>query len=348
MADTDEYTLTLDVDDDYKTMEEEPDQNTVIDPKKAQEDLEKVNPDYADLAKGDDESEDEDSDEGPEVELSPAEQKAVDDGWMPKDEWEEAGNDPEDWVDAKTFNMRGELLGKVYKERNARQQLQGEIQELRTVIRQLGEHNQKLASREIDEAISELRSQRAAAEADEDYEAVGSIEDKLDYLRDAKKSLKQRPQQQQQKQQVPPGLQNFLQQGRQAFADWVEDNPWFQQDRAMQSVAKDAADDIFNQNVDESGNPTITPEVLLSRVKSQVKKAFPHKFGGKRQPSKVASSNSEGRAKARTTGKKWSGKDMSSEQRRIYRNLKAAGLDISESDYANQLAKLGELPSQQR
>ena len=40
-------------------------------------------------------------------------EKASSGGWKPLDDWIEDGKDPEEWVDATTFNVRGEFIGKL-------------------------------------------------------------------------------------------------------------------------------------------------------------------------------------------------------------------------------------------
>lgn len=357
-AKEEEYRTIFDVSDDYADAGVDENDFTPHAPKKDPDPAPKKDkdPDAEDLEKNQESEEEEESEEESfeNTQLSPAEEKAVANGWMTEEDWKEAGNDPDDWVDARTFNMRGELLGKVYKERAARQQLEGRIGELQTVIKQLGDHNLKIAQREVDDAISTLRSQKAEAQSNEDYESVNEIDDRLDELKQAKQQLaegaqQQQRQAQQQQPQVPPALRTWLSQGQAVMQDWMAQNPWFQKDSVMNAAASRLADEIVNESLDESGVPSITPEAMLSRVKMRMKQEFPQKFrsAGPRKPA-VASGANEGRARAQAKTGKYSARDMSSEQRRIYKAMKEAGTPISESEYAAQLAKLGELPSQQR
>ena len=48
--------------------------------------------------------------EAPKVEVSPTQQKAMEQGWKPKEEWEAEGKDPSEWRDAKEYVERGELF----------------------------------------------------------------------------------------------------------------------------------------------------------------------------------------------------------------------------------------------
>lgn len=349
------FKTTYDVADDYEAVGQDENEFTSHEPKPDKEvkPPKDEDPDLEHLLKGQRSEEEADEDESEsEPELSPSEEKAVANGWMPKEDWEKAGNDPDDWVDARTFNMRGDLLGKVYKERGARQQLQSQVQELQKVIYQLGEHNAKLAQKEISEATRTLRAQRSEAERDEDYQTVAEIDEKLDQLTEAKGQLKEYAAQQpddKQQQKVPQGLQNFLIEGRQAFADWANENSWFNQDRVMQAAARSIADEVFNENIDADGNPGITPEALLSRVKMRIKQEFPHKFKQQRRSAVVNEPGSgDGKSRTRGTKGKYSERDLSAEQRKMFRAMKQVGTPISASEYARQLAELGELPSQQK
>jgi hypothetical protein len=63
------------------------------------------------------------------VELSPDEQRAMEHGWRPKEEWE---GDPEDWVSAREFNRRGELFARIAKYGNENKEMRDSFTTLAT------------------------------------------------------------------------------------------------------------------------------------------------------------------------------------------------------------------------
>ena len=62
------------------------------------------------------------------------EQTAIDGGWLPEIQWE---GEPDEWVDAKTFNNRGELMERI---KSQTSQLKGQdkrIQKMQKAIDEL-------------------------------------------------------------------------------------------------------------------------------------------------------------------------------------------------------------------
>ena len=53
------------------------------------------------------------------VDESPDVLKARSNGWTSKEEWVAKGNDADDWVSAKRFNERGEMMGEIHRLRNS-------------------------------------------------------------------------------------------------------------------------------------------------------------------------------------------------------------------------------------
>ena len=50
-------------------------------------------------------------------EYSSAEQAAMEQGWLPKEDWEEAGRDPDEWRSAREFNDRGEFFKTIHQQK---------------------------------------------------------------------------------------------------------------------------------------------------------------------------------------------------------------------------------------
>ena len=72
--------------------------------------------------------------------LSPAEETASAGGWKPEDEWEGTG----EWIDARTFNMRGELMDRI---KSQTSQLRGQdkkMTKLESGLKELADHNKRI------------------------------------------------------------------------------------------------------------------------------------------------------------------------------------------------------------
>lgn len=133
------------------------------------------------------------------------EEKASQEGWKPYDEFVENGGDPEKWVPAAIFNVRGEFIGKLKdQDKQFNERLQG--------VNQLHEAQLKIQR-------EELMSERADAIKEGGQQAVdrvAAIDKQLD-------TLSQAPVQNA----VPPELQ-----------EWNQKNSWIKQAGARSVFAQ--------------------------------------------------------------------------------------------------------------
>ena len=122
-------------------------------------------------------------------------EQASKDGWKPYDDWVEGGGDPEKWVPASIFNVRGEFIGKLKdQDRQFNERLQGVNQ---------------LHQAQLEVQREELLAERADAIKSGGQEAVNKvaqIDKQLDTLSQPQPST------------VPPELQ-----------EWNERNSWIKQ-----------------------------------------------------------------------------------------------------------------------
>lgn len=80
-----------------------------------QEDLEVSDALPEELDQEQEQEQEQEQDEAPK--LSEAEERASNDGWMPKEDWVAKGRDVDDWTSAKSFNKNGELMGAITENR---------------------------------------------------------------------------------------------------------------------------------------------------------------------------------------------------------------------------------------
>ena len=186
------------------------------------------------------------------------EEKALAQGWKPKDEWD---GDPEDYRDARTYIDRGELLGKLKTQNN-------ELKEVKTMLSYMSEHNKKVYTAGYERAIVDLKAQRIAAMKDENFEAVAAIEEAIDQNKDALNQIKRQP----------PAVQAPVQD--KALADeWLSKNSWYKTDTSLKHWANGMAVDYARVN------PGVTEAEIYSFLAKEVRKEFPHKFRKQGAPS---------------------------------------------------------------
>lgn len=281
-------------------------------------------------------------DEGPAT--NEQESMARSQGWVPLEEWEEQGKDPSEWVDAREFNYRGQLMDRIKTQTRQLKQQEKSIQELKDGLRALSEHNKKIAKVEFEKAKRALKQQKITALENHDYETVADLDDKIADLSRYDVDELEAPGEEKKPEQ-PEGPQ-LDPRAKQTIDAWYADprNEWFHKDEDMRDVAMIAAAKYRQMEGDAA-----TPEGMLEAIERKVRTVFPQKFQkGKIGAPTVAepSAVTGGRRPAGSSKKKtYSAKDLNDEQRRIARVLAHDGV-LTEDEYAQQLADLGELDSQ--
>lgn len=209
------------------------------------------------------------------------EQKAMANGWTPKDQWE----GPEDeWVSAKQFNKNGELFGRInsYKHK---------ISGLEKTVTALVKHNEKVYETAFKDALDKLKAERRVALREGDAELVEEIEERIEKVQE---------QQEQQQQEFKQDVAAPQQQIHPDFEPWIERNSWYANNDELRGFA-DGAAKRFVREAQEHGQQVPFPE-LLRKVENYIKETFPEKFGSapKRQGggSERGDSGARGRTKA--------------------------------------------------
>lgn len=180
--------------------------------------------------------------------LSPAEQKAAQYGWKPKEEWE---GSPEDWISAAEFNRRSELFGKISSQRH-------EVAELKKAIKQM--HSMMVAnnSKGYQNAIDNLKYEREQALAEGDTDKVILLDGQLEAT------------QQHMKQSTNEMLQGVqVNDTPEYYQQWREQNSWYGSDAKMTAYA----DAVAKAIVAEKGN-NIDKQQLLKEIAEDTLSTF--------------------------------------------------------------------------
>lgn len=264
-----------------------------------------------------------------EPQLSPAEEKARSQGWVSEDEWVEQGKDADDWVDAKQFVFRGELMQRIQQQSKQLHESTGKIDQLTKALQKMGEMNSKIAEEQYKKALQTLKRQKAEALSDEDHDAVVEIEDQIDEIKEAQKALKEESEapKANETSSIPP-----------EFTAWIAENSWYNTDPVLKSVADTIGSSYAAQN------PDLPPAAVLDYVARQVKLEMPHKFGG-RKPQGQAVIEKGGRPNSPVRGKKpkYTAKDLDDEQLKIGKTFVDTGALPDIQAYVDQLVEIGEL-----
>lgn len=241
------------------------------------------------------------------------EERARQQGWKPFEEWD---GDPDEWVGPETFIVRGEFFDK---QRN----LQKQLKEQQEVIRQQAEMARKLAEKESEDKVKELRSQKALAYENEDWDKVVEIDEQIKSAQDEAKQVSEQAVE-------PQGNTNP------EFEEWVNrpENSWYKNNKALRAAA-DAMAVEYARN-----NPQADFQEVADVVTKQMAEEFPDKFNKRPKNTRVNEPSMNGNSAAR---KKASVNKLTEQQKKIGQKFVRQGAVKNLQEYAEQLAAIGEI-----
>lgn len=183
--------------------------------------------------------------------LSAIEQKAIEMGWRPKEEFD---GDETDFIDATEFVRRKPLFDKIEHQNK-------ELKEVKKVLRSLQDHHVKVKETEFQRAVELLKAQKKQAYEEGDTDRIIEVDDQIADMRAQRTAQAKAVEVTQEAQQIHPD-----------FANWVSQNGWYAQDKSLRKFA-----DSLGVSYAED-NPHLTPNEVLKFVTSKVKQAYPEKF----------------------------------------------------------------------
>lgn len=236
--------------------------------------------------------------------LSAAEQQAMEQGWVPQDEWE---GDPEQWRPAKEFLDRGELFKKIEDQNRT-------IKEFKRALDDLKGHHAKTRETEYARAIQALKAQKIAALEEGDAATVVKLDDQIDLVKDEQSKLKQAAYEPQEPQVSPE------------FTNWVDKNKWYETSQPMRAYA-----DALGRDLAYKG---LSPGEVLKEVERQVREEFPQKFrnANRDKPGAVEGSTNKG-------GKTGGDVVLSDDERRVMQRFVRTGV-MTEKEYMAELKRI--------
>ena len=242
-----------------------------------------------------------------ERQLSPVEQKALEQGWKPREEFD--GND-DDFIDAKEFVRRGELFSKIEHQSK-------EVKQLRQALEALKAHHSKTKETEFKRALKQLDQARRQAVVDGEHDRAFALEDKIEEIKEEKEEFD--------KEFVAsvPSAQNT----DPVFESWQANNSWYGKDKAMTAFA----DKLGIELRAEVLAGALSKEDVFAKIAREVKAEFKHKFQNAKasRPGAVEPSSRGGRTNSSSVV-------LTDQERAIMRKFVATGV-MTEAEYLKEL-----------
>jgi hypothetical protein len=236
-------------------------------------------------------------------EFSPVEQKAVEQGWRPKEEF---SGDPEAFIDAAEFVRRGELFSKIEHQSK-------ELKVVRAALEALKEHNSKIKETEYKRALKTLDEARKQALVEGETDRFFALEEKIEEVKAEKADFDKS---------IDAVQAPAEQELNPEFVSWVNKNNWYESNKAMRAYA-----DKVGIELAQEGH---RPSEVLKLVEAEIKKEFAHKFQN------AKTSRAQAVESPSRTGTSSGGFQLSDDERRIMRRFVESGV-MTEKDYIQQL-----------
>lgn len=245
-------------------------------------------------------------------ELSPVEQQAVDQGWVPLEDWKASGRPEAEWRPAKEFVERGELYKSIHSTKR-------ELKQTQAALSALQRHHQYVFEKAHQQALRDLRAEKRLAIRNDDIERLEEIETEIEQMQD------QFVKEKQEMAQAAAAAQSVTVPEFDAF---LSRNPWYAADKQL----RDEADAIGFVYINNGG----TKDMLFQHVEKEMKRKFPDKFGVRRAaPNAVAGVDRTGKK-----GPKEQTVELTPEERKIMMTFVDQGI-MTEADYLKELKKVG-------
>jgi hypothetical protein len=184
----------------------------------------------------------------PEIEVSPTEAQAREQGWVPKEDF---NGEEHKWVDAGEFLRRGELFGKIESQNK-------ELRAIRETLAEFKNHHSKVQENAYKQAIADLKAKKREALVEGDADLVIEVDEQL-------ADVKQQQQQivQQAKGPAPQELHP-------EFVAFKDKNSWYDQTPSMRRWADGRGEELAGDGK--------SPSEVLRTIEREVRQRFPERF----------------------------------------------------------------------
>lgn len=215
--------------------------------------------------------------------ISEVEQRAMEQGWRPKEQYE---GDAAKWVDADEFLRRGELFEKIDSVKRTKDR---EIAQLRQSLNALETHYKRVQEVEFQRALETLKAEKKEALREGDADKVVDLDEKIAEVKDAQAEAKAEIERQKAIVQDSPAAVDPR------FTAWVDRNQWYARNEEMKALA-DSVGLAYAKS-----RPGVDPQEVLSYVEKRVKAAYPENFSNPKRDKPSAVESGGGTRKGTTS-----------------------------------------------
>ena len=193
----------------------------------------------------------------------PEESKARQHGWTSKSEWVEQGKNPDDWVNAKHFNDKGELIRQSRELKNLEKTFTERVQN----VQKLAQMQAQIQLQNLQQENEKLKFERRQAINYGDVDAVEKLDSQL-----MNNAITQVNVQQQLQTNYPEAqYQALAQERQQKEIEWNRNNPWIADGSEKANYAIQLYNDI------DAKAPLSTFEERIEYLNAELSKKFPAK-----------------------------------------------------------------------
>ena len=280
----------------------------------------------------------EDSEQIEEEQINPSMEKAMKGGWAPREKWK---GDPDDWVDYKEFNYRGELMGHIKSSNDKVAELSKHAKVQQEALAKMAQIHKKELEAQKKRLLEELEAEKIEAINEGRGEDVIATDKKLKQVEEefAKELAEDETTDADEEKEEAP-------QYPQEFVSWQEQNKdWYGVDQIKTRKADLLAEQYLIDEYEKTGKQPPHQEVLdyVTEKITGTKPASKQQAHQEIEPGATAPV----RNKSNGTKNQYTVKDLTPEEYPVVKQMaEASGMKIQE--YVNSLAELGELEIQQK
>lgn len=261
------------------------------------------------------------------------EEQALAGGWKPEHEWE---GDADDWVSAKEFNFRGDLMKRISQLGHKVGGLEELNAKLSKMVANADRVTQDIAERSYKQAVKDLKAERRAAIREGDDDRVEELEQSIEELDDSHSKMQAAAKEAPEAQSADAGQPSAVQL---AWFNFVTNTEWAKKPEINTKLLEHAEGLI-------ASNPMIAVDEFMEGVLDKgkelrgLKRASP---AGPDDGGKGGSRTRSGRGKG-----KYSASDLNEQQKEIGKMYVEDGTIKSLDEYATMLSQENGLDSQRR
>ena len=245
-------------------------------------------------------------------------------GWVPKHKFK---GPAEQWVDAGTFNRRGEQFNKALQSKVAA--LEAQIQSFEGTKAAFAKFHQETIAKkdaELASAMKQLRIQKSEATQEGDHDLAVALEDRIEALREERTAVKQV---------ATETKTQPAQADNPVLLEWIDDgNTWFRDDAKLRAYAVSLGEEF------RKAGDTTQGRKFLDKVAAHMREEFPRQF--KSQPNAAArSAGVESGSGASTSTGGHTERDLPLEDLRLMKQFVSEGLTTREQFLKSYFSRNG-------